>query len=161
MKRFNKHDHSAHPDIIVSAENLNSIDKRQLDLFGSKAAFLRELAYSICKCSNGVDELLEKYLQFAPGSTSKENMDAHPASNEISRCFSAISIPEKVGICREIDLLTGSKYRLWQIILGESKSCSNSAKGKISYLKNNFTDEAYLTFSSSIKWKRHYPREHC
>lgn len=133
-------------DIETASKNLEALDKRQSVLFKTRMALINELAYSICKGGNASVEEIERNY-FAAISSAGD-----PAS-ELEKYFDGIFIQEKIGICREIARLTPTGL-FTEAILGQNEPCPKSAKGRISYVKNNFTDSAYLSFSKSLKGSR-------
>ena len=136
MRRYKS---QSNRDVSIASQNLNALDSKQARLFESRKALLCELAYSICgggKCSE--DEIRENYLS------------ALPCDADSKDYFSAISTPEKIDVCREINRLSYVKSSFYESVLGPSESCDESARGRVAYVKNNFTSSAYLIFSKLI-----------
>lgn len=146
MKRFLSDSAVSGTDIETCAKNLLALDQRQETLFNTRAALIKELAYSICDGgTRTAEEIRQSY--FAVLSPSAE------PSSESQKYFDGISIFEKIGICREIALLS-KKGLFTESVLGQNEPCPITARGRISYVKNNFTDSAYLAFSKSLQSSR-------
>ena len=146
MRRFLTKNEEISTDIEIGAKNLIDLDQRQSTLFKSRIALIKELAYSVCHGGDGsFDEIRHNYFN-ALG-------QSNAPFSEVEMYFDGISIYERIGLCREISKLS-PKGLFIESVLGQSDPCDQSAKGKISYVKNNFTDSAYLTFSKVIKSSR-------
>lgn len=146
MKRFLSDNEGIGNDIEICAKNLIALDQRQSTLFKTRAALISELAYSVCDGGNGtIDEIRRNYFAVL-------SQDQEPSSGS-DQYFDGISIYERIGICREISRLS-KKSLFAESVLGQNEPCPSSAKGRISYVKNNFTDSAYLAFSKSLKVSR-------
>ena len=141
MKRFGSS--GSLSDISVSCENLNRLDGRQAKLFNSRSALLRELAYSICRGGEAsADEIRSNYFEAFPSHDGKEKL------------FDGISVIEKIEVCLEISSLMGKDNPFSRSVLGQGEICHANAREKISYVKNNFTDMAYLSFSKQLSSPR-------
>ena len=141
MIRFNKSIES--DDLSVSCENLNRLDIRQAKLFNTRSALIRELAYSICRGGEAsADEIRSKYFE------------TFPSRDENEKYFDGISVIERIGVCLEIASLMGKENTILRTALGQGEPCPMGARDKISYVKNNFTNSAYLSFSKLL----HSPR---
>ena len=141
MNRFGKV--SSNLDLSVSCENLNSLDARQSTLFSSRKALILELAYSICRGGEAsAEEIRSNYFS------------AFTASESMGEFFESISVTERVEVCIEIASLMGKENPFSRFVLGQGEACPMSAREKIAYVKNNFTDSAYLSFSKLL----HAPR---
>lgn len=136
-------------DLLVNIHNLLALEDRQSLLFKSRIALASELAYTICEGGKASpDEIKERYLSVFP---SKNPKSTHSESPEY---FNSISIPERIGICREIFNLSKSRNDFHDAfsdaVLGIAEPCKSDAVGKIAYVKNKFTDIAYLAFSKLL-----------
>ena len=152
MKRYSTSENHSR-DLTINIQNLAALEDRQALLFKSRIALIRELAYTICDGGKASpDDIKERYLSVFP---SKNQKSIH---GEPLEYFNAISIPEKIGICREIFNLASKrddfKGSFVDSVLGTADPCKPEAMGKIAYVKNNFTDIAYLAFSKSITTPR-------
>ena len=146
MKRYSTSENHSR-DLTVNIQNLTALEDRQALLFKSRMALVRELAYTICEGGEASpDDIKERYLSIFPSQKQSHG--------ELEDYFNAISIPEKIGICREIFNLSKSREDFHgsfsDSVLGAADPCRPEAMGKIAYVKNNFTDIAYLAFSKSI-----------
>ncbi len=136
MKRYKAHNEK---DIITASQNLNALDAKQNRLFESRTALIRELAYSICGGGKYSEEEIRKnYLSASPSNSTSNNY------------FKALSIIEKIEMCREINALTDVNGGFYESVLGPAELCEDRAKGRVAYVKNNFTNSAYLSFSQSL-----------
>lgn len=141
MKRYGSFDGTS--DVAISCENLNRLDKKQSRLFDSRRALLRELAYSICRGGEAsADEIRNSY--FGAFSSRLDN----------NRYFDGLSVTERIEVCIEIASLMGKDNPFSRSVLGQGEPCNEGGREKISYVKNNFTDSAYLSFSKLL----HSPR---
>ena len=141
MKRFGQSNGTE--DLSVSCENLNRLEIRQDKMFGSRTALLRELAYSICRGGDAsADEIRSNYSK------------AFPSHDISGSYFDGISANDKIEVCLEIASFLGKENSFLRAALGQGEPCPMGAREKISYVKNNFTDLAYLSFSKLL----HAPR---
>ena len=141
MKRFGHSNEQ--DDLSVSCENLNRLDGRQSVLFDSRKALIRELAYSICRGGEAsADEIRNNYFS------------VFSSDDERGKYFSAISAVERIELCLEIASLIGKENPFYRSVFGPDEVCLPKAKEKISYVKNKFTDSAYLSFTKRL----HSPR---
>lgn len=141
MKRFGQSNSTE--DLSVSCENLNRLDIRQGKLFNSRTALLRELAYSICRGGRAnADEIRSNYSE------------VFPFRDKSGSYFDGISVNDRIEVCLEIAALTGKENALARTVLGQGEPCPMGAREKISYVKNNFTDLAYLSFSKHLRAPR-------
>jgi prephenate dehydratase len=146
MKRFLSDPTAVGSDIETCVKNLLALDKRQDTLFNTRISLIKELAYSICDGGTRTsEEIRQNYFAALSPSIS-------PVS-ETQKYFDGISVFERIGICREISALS-KKGLFTESVLGQNEPCPQSAKGRISYVKNNFTDSAYLAFSRSLQAPR-------
>jgi prephenate dehydratase len=152
MQRYSTSENNSE-DLSVNIQNLIALEDRQSLLFKSRMALVRELAYTICNGGEASsDEIKEHYSSVFPSENQKR---AYGGPMEY---FNAISIPEKIGICREISNLSTSrndfKSSFVDSVIGAADPCKPEAVGKIAYVKNNFTDLAYLAFSKLLDTPR-------
>lgn len=130
-------------DLCINIQNLTNIDKKQKNLFKSRIALVHELAYTICKGGQAtLEEIRENYLSALPVECTKE-------VENLEKYFNAISIAEKIELCKEISSLIDNKDVIYESILGHPENYKADATKKIAYVKNPFTDSAYLVFSGS------------
>ena len=142
MNRYKLPKGVVNDDLSINVQNLNNIDKKQKTLFRSRVALVRELAHTICRGGQAsLEEIRENYLSVFPLETAK-------GAEKTGKYFDMVSIAEKIEICREISSLIDSKDIFYESILGNPDVCKASAAKKIVYVKNHFTDSAYLAFSS-------------
>jgi prephenate dehydratase len=114
-------------------------------------AMIRELAYSLFSDSGtNIDEIREKYLYASPSQIKPKELGKHPLPEILQKHFEALSILEKLCLCREIHLTLGSTDPFIEALFGKYEPCSKDAANKIAYVKNKFTDAAYLKFAESI-----------
>ena len=143
MSRYKPDKSITDPDLLTNLQNLNYLDKKQKALFKSRSALTRELAYTICQGGKAAaEDIKEKYLSVFASASSKA-LDAEEKYSDL------ISIAERIEICKEISVLSDTQDIFYESILGASDVCSADAVKKIAYVKNNFTDSAYLAFSKA------------
>lgn len=152
MKRFfNLSESFLTPDIHTSAKNLSALDTRQVVLFESRMAMIHELVYSLFKNSgSSIDDIREKYLAASPSQIKPKDLGKHPLPAILQKHFEALSILEKLCLCREINLTLESTDLFLEALFGKYEPCSDDAANKIAYVKNKFTDTAYLKFAESL-----------
>ena len=131
-------------DLSVGIQNLNLLDKKQKGLFVSRSALLRELAYTVCSGGSASAEEIQKSYDSV-----FKHVSAKSPPSEAKAFFGLLSSAEKIEICKEIVSLADTKEAFRESILGDNEPCRDSAVKKIAYVKNNFTDSAYLAFSDS------------
>lgn len=155
MKRyFNVDDRSIlNEDITTSIKNLNSLDNRQTTLFDSRSAMISELVFSVFDGiqSESIDDVRKKYHLVSPSQLKAKDISKHPKPNELQKYFDAISCIEKLSLCREIYSAFGDKKSPFELLFDSYEPCSSEAASKIAYVKNNFTDIAYLKFAEALK----------
>ena len=136
-------------DILTTLKNLHRIDEKQGRLFESRKALLRELAFAISKGGRAdADTIQNNYLSaFSTYTPDKKLWEG-------VGFFSGISIHDQLMVCRYITELLGNSLSFAESVLGQAEPCPERAKGRISYVKNNYTDSAYLLFSSALRSPR-------
>ena len=148
MKRYCTDNFPSASDIFISSDNLNRLDGRQSELFHSRRAFIYDLAYSICRGGKAsADEIQQNYFSVL-NPIKRSNID------EAEMFFSAISVAERIEICNGINTTTKNGNAFSEALLGQNDPCPTRSVGRISYVKNNFTDSAYLIFSKKIRAPR-------
>ena len=148
MKRYSENKSDLSYDVLTNAKNLNYLDTKQTVLFETRLAMIRELAYSICNGGAATtDEIKENYFSVH----ASDDFECGSSSFEIKNFFYTLSIAEKVYLCREIITYIAGKSSFYETVIGSAEPCPSAAKGKICYIKNNFTDSAYSFFSKSVK----------
>ena len=136
---------------LIAAENLNMLDQRQAGLFESRMAMIRELGREIGKTENaGFDIIRDKYKASLPYDGEPSDYAFSPSPEELLHYFDSISAVEKIGLCRAIsDSFQNSRF-LSTLLGWPDDSCKADAVGRIAYLKNAYTDNAFLRFSKVV-----------
>lgn len=124
-------------DISISEENWRALDKRQTDLFDIRRALIKELSSGVLQ--NRVDALGEMKRCYDELIT--------PTADKYS---DTVSVVDKVELCRYCfsDHSVSKEFR--EILLGPDEKCGIDAVGKVAYVKNNYSDSAYLMFSKIV-----------
>lgn len=147
----------ASEDLKISAENLNRLDSRQGDLYESRIALIREFIKASSKDTapelSWVDKLRAVYSLSTPGSYTFSDSDERCEQESLASLFDSLSVYEKLEICRELKRCIKPPSDPLQLLLyandattGETLTDS-SVSGRIAYMKNNFTESAFLRFS--------------
>ncbi len=143
MSRYKLSKSITSTDLLIDLQNLINLDKKQKSLFKSRIALSRELAYTICKGgSAGTEEIRDNYSSIFASETLK-------SLNSEEKYLDLLSIAEKIEVCKEISCLSKIEDTFYESLLGHPEVCKATAAKKIAYVKNNFTDSAYLSFSRS------------
>lgn len=130
-------------DIDIVKKNLLDLDKRQSDLFEIRRALIKELSDSIC---------LNKELTFEI--VKERYRDIFSDANFSEKYFDALSLADRVELCSFLSKSPKLNRAFEEVLLGENEKCDADAIGKVAYMKNNYTDQAYLTFSKVISSPR-------
>ena len=153
MKRFFSTNESLLTrDVSINAKNLNLLDGRQTVLFESRMAMIHELANSLFVGSEeSIEAVREKYLAASPSQIKPKDLVKHPLPTVLQKHYEALSILEKLFLCREINLILGKNATAFlETLFGKYEPCATDAANKIAYVKNNFTDTAYLKFAEAL-----------
>lgn len=128
-----------------AAANLSGLNEETGLLFETRRAHLRELAQLLIADAPTLDTLLERIsvLQFKPqpsGRTIAENQSF------VGTGFARLARLERAELCR---IIAGSPRFLHRVpdFFEREEPISMDALGSIAYLRNVFTDRAYLAFS--------------
>lgn len=125
-------------DILISEENWHALDKRQRDLFDIRRALIKELSDDVLQGrSDTLGELKRCYDELLSSSRSDKYGDT-------------VSVVDKVELCRCCFGDHSVSRELREILLGPEEKCGVDAIGRVAYVKNNYADSAYLTFSKSV-----------
>ena len=156
MKRYSYEKQEA---IEIPYRNLLSLDDRQANLFEVRSALLAELTNEFRSINND-DDLLEMcrsvYDGIAPQRCKPDpSTDNFENPKMISAYFDSISIVEKLQICKLLFIDSKISKKLVQTLLrsaeGEQPNDHfESSHGCIAYMKNNYTESAFLRFSKVI-----------
>ena len=137
-------------DVATSKANINDLDKKQLSLFEIRNVLVSELSDVICRDTDGsFDDLLSRYESIFD---SAENQ----ADRSIEKYLDSLSTLDKINFCRAISSSKRISQEILKIMLGEDEKISPDAKGRVAYMKNHYTDAAYLAFSKAISSPRSY-----
>lgn len=129
-------------DISVSKENWRRLDSHQRNLIEMRKALLEELSSSAVKNESEVVGGLVSL--FESGIFNKKD----------NKYLESISVIDKVEACRCCFVDHGIDRELRDAIFGLDEKCHPDAIGRVAYIKNNYADAAYLTFSKSISSPR-------
>ena len=58
--------------------------------------------------------------------------------------FDALSLADRVELCSFLSKAPKLNRAFEDVLLGENEKCDADAIGKVAYMKNNYTDQAYL-----------------
>ena len=155
MKRYRSGDSDA---LTISAANLNELDGRQSDLFECRMALIKELVRWSPRISaddpDSLDTIKELYQSIRPHSTQSGDLSEYADPAVVNSFFNAVSVIEKLEICRNIleDSKETDNYAHFLPDSGEDQSNDEIDKqsiGRIAYMKNNYTESAFLKFSKA------------
>ena len=144
--------------VDIATKNLSLFDRRQADLFESRLALIRELSGVLMANSSGelshFERLREAYMAAFQG---ERDTKLYAGSNEFGEAkgfFDAVSIIEKLEICRALTRSSASSdiFRLLMYTWSSSQSeySDPASRGRIAYMKNSFTESAFLKFSKIV-----------
>ena len=143
MSRYKSHKTITDTDLLINLQNLNHLEKKQKSLFKSRIAFANELAYTVCKGGSASAEDIRQNYSYAFESSTLKSLISE------EKHLISLLIAEKLEVCKEISRLTETEDTFYENVLGHTEVCKANAAKKIAYVKNNFTDQAYLTFSKA------------
>ncbi len=129
-------------DIKVCLDNISRLDGKQASLFASRNALIRELAFSICDGNPSPEKLRQNYASAFNA--------AESAYDTAQRYFGGAATVDRANVCAAIAELMDKSNPFLRAVLGQGESCPKKALGKISYVKNNYTDSAYLVFAKQV-----------
>lgn len=129
----------------IAAENLYRLNGEMADMLEARRAHLRELAHTLISDSPGFDLLLERLHELRD----KPIVSADTVEDNrkfVDMGFERVHGLESAELCR---LLTESpQFHLKPIdFFGHEEPIALRAHGSIAYIRNAFTDQAFLTFS--------------
>ena len=143
----------------VAANNLVEFDLRQADMFESRCALIHELvrwsddeAHEKSEKSEWIKEL---YRKLRPGNFATDELKDYCIPDTVNSLFESISVIEKLEICRAAwrNAKLPRSYSQFLLELGEeqpSESVDERSIGRIAYMKNNYTESAFLKLSKII-----------
>ena len=122
-------------DVSVIAEALDELDTLQRELLDSRIAQVHELVTSAAYRYKNDEEALE-FLKNAFFDKNRSNV---------------LASLEKASMCEEfLKVFPNSAEYRKEIFFGPSEPYSDEASGRIEYIGNNYTDEAFRYFSSKL-----------
>ena len=151
-------------DRNIIFQNLNSLDEKLACLSESRIAVIRELAKisssNIEERDNIIDTLAKIYKETIPQKYTSEELDDFCIPDIIAKYINSISVIEKIEFCR--NAINASKYNvkdLVDIMISDSELSSNESfnaetYGRVAYIKNNYTESAFLKFSKILSSPR-------
>lgn len=143
----------------VVAKNLEEFDLRQANMFESRCALIHELVrWSADKCledSEALEHLRELYRQLRPVEFESRELKSYLDPRTVNSFFESISVLEKLELCRAAQKNTKMPRSYAQFLLNISEdqsaeSIAEIAMGRVAYMKNNYTESAFLKFSKII-----------
>ena len=160
MNRFSS---QKSPRKKIASENISNLDDAQANIFESRVALLSELSsISVKELADDLsisDKIRIAYEGSAPDAVSDEDLKEKCEKDSLKAFFNSISIVEKLEICRklacEFDLCDHqfiSRFDADDSL--SSEPLPPSAKGRIAYMKNNYTESAFLKFSKTVSNSR-------
>lgn len=153
---------SERSDLTICADNVSALDKRQADEFECRVALLRELSRAaideVAVEMPLIDRLREAY-ELSQVSRHKDDLGEYFSADTVASFFDSISVSEKLEICRTLRKEikdTRDALKLLIEVSGPSQSelRDENSSGRIAYMKNNYTESAFLKFSKVLSSAR-------
>jgi prephenate dehydratase len=135
-------------DISISKQNIKNIDVRQNELFEIRNAILSELSYTICQDNDASFDTIKK------GYDSIFHNSGTRGDNKLKNYPEYISVIDKISFCRYYSKSKQSTQEISAMLFGEEEKTPLDIIGKVAYMKNPYTDSAYLIFSKSLTTPR-------
>lgn len=132
-----KKDINASSDMWISEENWRSLSIKQSALAEIRRALIRELASGVCQTRSDVFKELKRCYE-------------EILANEDGSYGKAVSVIDKIELCRQCLSEHSVSKEFRELLLGPDDKCALDAIGRIAYVKNNYTDAAYLMFSKVV-----------
>ena len=129
-------------DASISHENWRRLNQKQSDLIDVRKALINELSSSTVKNSSD------------PFNDLKQLYRNEFSENNLHSYIDGISVVDKIELCRCCFAEHNLGHDLGEMLFGQDEKCPTEAIGKVAYIKNNYSDAAYLTFSKSISSPR-------
>ena len=132
----------------ATEQNLARLDADTVGALEARRAHLREFVFSLAAEGLSIDALTERLSGISPNQQYqppclRENADF------VASLFSALSLTERVEICRMICAEAENPLSL-QNLVEPAEPMTAASRGVIAYLQNAFTDRAYHAFSALL-----------
>lgn len=136
----------------IALSNLVLLEEELEDVMEKRLAHLSELARAILKDGGDEDIVRSIILSIKSDGTIQSKNIADLNRKDISALFSGISLVERLTIFKNVfdTLATEKKNTVRKMLMSEDVELPENAKEKIAYLKNSYTDAAYIQFSSLL-----------
>ena len=145
---FNDQGFDTTPDVSIAKKNLEFWDTRQIKFFEIRSALSKELTNVVTdQLSITADSLNSLYNQIF-SSRSSQHLTNY-------KYFDTILTFDKLDFCKEISKNAQLYQEFTKSIAGEDEDCEKNSLGKVAYIKNPYTDKAYLSFSKIITFPRY------
>jgi len=135
-------------------ENLAELDARQDRLTECRLAHLEEWAEAAMRTAGEERDMLLQLLSALHPDRHTSLPDGTPAENRraLLEFRRQLSVPERLAVLRAMTDRRGPE--LYSEIGADTPEISEHAAGKIAYVQNSYSDNAYLQFSNTV----HKPR---
>ena len=149
---------SSSDKLDVTKKNIERLDRHQTELFESRTVLIREFCSAALSCAEKeaplFDKLREAYSSAAFARNFYEAREISKAEGARS-FFASLSAIEKLEFCRELIKASGISASADQILAYADDSPApdpilSESRGRIAYMKNNFTESAFLKFSKVV-----------
>ena len=130
-------------------DNLDDLDRRQTRLLECRLYHLDEWARTAALSGEGRDALLQMLDALRPAREIPLPADM-PAENRdaVRHHARTLSVPERLMLLRALP--PRQEHELFADLTAESIELSERAAGKIAYVQNAYSDNAYLQFSREL-----------
>jgi len=137
-------------DIEIATRNLTQNADKQIKFFESRISLIEEF-FRVAILDKNMErrDSTELYNSFL----STQATPQQSTHNELATCFENASVFEKVKFCRCIAGSIPDDDEIYESFLDGDEHCSDEIRGKLAYMKNDFTDSAYEFFSKMFEIK--------
>ena len=151
--------HEPADDLAIASENIALLDSRQADLFESRSALWREVVLAVTSDTDGEtfrpDHLREVYDAIRRRDIDEGELVGYFSPHTVKCFFDSISVAERVDICRALGKRVKLPSDTLRFLIEVSESQQNDAldgkaEGRIAYMKNNYTESAFMKFSKVL-----------
>lgn len=139
-------------DINNILKDIQTLDIKETMLFEMRIAEIREIIKTILASPIERESIYDILRTLKPGSDFPVDDSCHLNLTELNTIYKRLSTIERIVACREIYKIVSHKRKMYaNEFFDVPEPISAEAESKISYFKNSYADEAYITFSEKLE----------
>lgn len=139
-------------DLNNILKDLDAIDHSESRLLELRTAKIREIVRTILSNPLERECIFGFFKQLRPKLDLSSSDACHLNFNELNMFFRRLSAMERITACREMFKMAARrrKVSIYDFLDEPSEQVPSESKGKISYFKNSYADEAFIVFNEKF-----------